>query len=253
MRERTRRAFYAHSGDSRDRQSWHRLSVHLEGMGERAAAFLVPVGGTEIGRVAGLLHDLGKYTQEFQKRLAGGPRVNHSTAGAKLAIDRYGDTLGKMLAFCVAGHHAGLANGVNGGATIALEDRLNEPVPELAPVWEQETALPASLPIPRVKPRDRETAGFCAALFIRMLFSALVDADYLDTEAYYARQDGAPKPRGRHTAHGELRERLNARLDNLAENAAASAVNDLRREVLAHVRGKAVESPGLLLFPPLAG
>ena len=245
---------YAHSDDSNDRQHWHRLSEHLEGTGARAAAFLDPVGGAELGRVAGLLHDLGKYTQEFQKRLAGGARVNHSTAGAKVAIDRYGGILGKMLGFCIAGHHAGLANGVNGGAITALVDRLNEPVPELDPIWEQEIALPADLPVPRARPRDREAAGFCAAFLIRMLFSALVDADYLDTEAYYAGLGRAPKLRGRHPALSELRERLDARLDDLAENAAASAVNDLRREVLAHVRRKAVESPGLFsLTVPTGG
>ncbi len=245
---------YAHSDDSSDREHWHRLSEHLEATGARAAAFLDPVGGAEFGRVAGLLHDLGKYTQEFQRRLAGGARVNHSTAGAKVAIDRYGGRVGKMLGFCIAGHHAGLANGVNGGAITALVDRLNEPVPELDPIWEQEIVLPADLPVPRVRPRDREAAGFCAAFFIRMLFSALVDADYLDTEAYYARQDGAPKLRGRHPALSELRERVDARLDDLAEDAAASAVNDLRREVLAHVRGKAGESRGLFsLTVPTGG
>ena len=110
---------YAHSDDSNDRQHWHRLSEHLEGTGARAAASLDPVVGAELGRVAGLLHDLGKYTHEFQKRLAGGARVNHSSAGAKVAIDRYGGKLGKMLGFCIAGHHAGLANGVNGGAITA--------------------------------------------------------------------------------------------------------------------------------------
>ena len=236
--------YYAHSGGSEDREHWHRLSEHLQHTGARAAGFLDAVGGADIGRVAGLLHDLGKYTREFQARLSGGhQRVNHSTAGAKVAVGRY-DKLGKMLAYCIAGHHAGLANGVNGEQTTALEARLAEKVPSLDPIWEQEIALPANLPSPRLKPRDQDTAGFCAAFFIRMLFSALVEADYLDTEAYFARLQGAPKPRGQHPTLAELQGRLNAYLDKLATVTEVSPVNDLRQEVLAHVRGKAVEPPG---------
>ena len=247
--------YYAHSGTSEDREHWHRLSEHLEATGTRAADFLDAVGGADIGRVAGLLHDLGKYTQEFQDRLSGGHhRVKHSTAGAKVAVDRYGKHLGKMLAFCIAGHHAGLANGVNGEQTTALEARLKEQVPTPDPIWEQEIALPANLPSPRLIPRDPETAGFCAAFFIRMLFSALVDADYLDTEDYFAGLEGGTKPRGQHPALDELRERLNAYLDQLAAGAEASPVNDLRQEVLAHVRGKAAQSPGLFaLTVPTGG
>ena len=236
--------YYAHSGGSEDREHWHRLSEHLHHTGARAAGFLDAVGGADIGRVAGLLHDLGKYTREFQARLSGGhQRVNHSTAGAKVAVGRY-DKLGKMLAYCIAGHHAGLANGVNGEQTTALEARLAEKVPSPDPIWEQEIALPANLPSPRLKPRDQDTAGFCAAFFIRMLFSALVEADYLDTEAYFARLQGAPKPRGQHPTLAELQGRLNAYLDKLATVTEVSPVNDLRQEVLAHVRGKAVEPPG---------
>ena len=250
-----RSQYYAHSGASEDREHWHRLSEHLEGTGARAAGFLDTVGGAEFARVAGLLHDLGKYTQEFQDRLSGGrKRVNHSTAGARIAVERYGKHLGKMLAFCIAGHHSGLANGVNGKQTTALEARLKEQVPAPDPIWEQEIALPANLPSPRLIPRDPETAGFCAAFFIRMLFSALVDADYLDTEDYFAGLEGGTKPRGQHPALGELRERLNAYLDQLAAGAEASPVNDLRHEVLAHVRGKAAESPGLFtLTVPTGG
>ena len=136
----------------------------------------------------------------------------------------------------------------------ALDVRLKERVPELDPVWEQEIALPSSLPGPRLNPRDRDTAGFCAAFLIRMLFSALVDADYLDTEDYFARLQGAPKRRGQHPTLAELRRRLDAYLDKLAAGVEPSPVNDMRKEVLAHVRGKASEPPGLFtLTVPTGG
>lgn len=244
----TRSTYYAHSA-SGDRQRWQRLSVHLENTAERAAAFLDSVGLAELGRVVGLLHDLGKYSAKFQARLQGSPRrFDHAAPGARLAVHRYGDSLGKMLAFCVAGHHTGLANGVNGEGTTALADRLRGAVSMPDPIWEREIVLPAKLATPLIKLRDKDTAGFCAAFVIRMVFSALVDADYLDTEAYYAGLDGTLTPRGKHPDLAELSRRLDAHLQDLQANAERSDVNDLRAEVLAHVRQGAAEPQGVFAF-----
>ncbi len=250
----TRPTYYAHSAAG-DRQRWQRLSAHLEGTAERAAAFLEPVGLADLGRAAGLLHDLGKYTDQFQARLGGsGRRVDHSSPGAKVAIDRYGETFGKMLAFCVAGHHAGLANGVNGEGTTALEERLRGAVASPDPIWEQEIALPAAPATPRIEPRDKDAAGFCAAFLIRLLFSALVDADYLDTEAYYTGLEGTPAPRGKYPDLAELSRRLDAHLDDLQANAEPGAVNDLRAEVLGRARQGAAEPRGVFaLTVPTGG
>ena len=246
--------YYAHSS-SEERLQWQRLSVHLEATATRAVAFLDSVGLADFGRVAGLLHDLGKYDPDFQARLRGeSRRVDHSAPGAAVAIERYGSQFGKMLAFCIAGHHAGLANGVNGRQISALVDRLRGAVSSPDPIWEREIALPRSLATPRLGLRSRDMAGFCAAFLVRMVFSALVDADYLDSEEYYAGLEGTPKVRGQHPRLKTLSQRLDAHLDVLLTTAPRSAVNDLRREVLTHVRAKAVESPGVFtLTVPTGG
>lgn len=243
---------YAHSS-SGDESEWHSLRQHLIDTGERAAGFLEPVGCEGMARIAGLLHDLGKYSQEFQSRLRGGPHCDHSTAGAKVAIERYGSgdarkaSPGKMLAFAIAGHHAGLADGVNGTEPRALADRLETVVPEPAPIWQQDLSLPDTVSLP-LKPRDRDMAGFCAAFATRMIFSALVDADFLDTEAWYAARDGRPVARGHHPALSELLDRLDAHLNILMSNAGDSEVNRVRREVLERARTKAAEVPGMFTF-----
>ena len=250
----TRPTWYAHSA-SVDGQPWQRLSEHLEGTAERAAAFLAAAGLAEWSRAAGLLHDVGKYADQFQARLEGRRRpFDHAAPGARLAVDRYGKLPGKMLAFCVAGHHAGLANGVNGERITALEERLRGTVSTPDPIWEQEIALPATLVSPRIKLRNTDTAGFCAAFLTRMVFSALVDADYLDTEAYYAGLDGTPPARGKHPDLADLSRRLDGHLDDLQAQAEPSAVNDLRREVLAHARRRAAEPQGVFaLTVPTGG
>ena len=97
-------------------------------------------------------------------------------------------------------------------------------------------------------------AGSCATFLVRMVFSALVDADYLDTEEYYARLEGPAKVRGHHPRLKSLSQRLDAHLDVLRAKARPSAVNDLRREVLTHVRAKVVEVPGVFtLTVPTGG
>ena len=200
--------YFAHSGETSDRRDWHPLAAHLKATGDRAAEFLAATGAGAFGRAAGMLHDLGKYTPEFQRHLAGTPiAAPHSTAGAQVAMTRYPSAIGKMLAFCIAGHHAGLANAAKGERSLSLTERLAERVPSLDACWEDEIALDAIDP-PQIAPRSPEHIGFCAAMFVRMVFSALVDADYLDTEAYYADVQGAPVRRGGHPSLTELARRL---------------------------------------------
>jgi CRISPR-associated endonuclease/helicase Cas3 len=60
--------FFAHSTDNSDQSDWQTLASHLSAVGMLAAERAERFGGEEFGRAAGLLHDLGKYTEEFQKR-----------------------------------------------------------------------------------------------------------------------------------------------------------------------------------------
>ena len=102
---------YAHSAENRPESDWQTLKNHAENVAALAAQFAEPFGAADIARYTGLLHDLGKYSAPFQLRLAGSPqRVDHATAGARIAIERWGKSIGKMMAYCIAGHHAGLAN-----------------------------------------------------------------------------------------------------------------------------------------------
>ena len=102
--------YYAHSVENQPESQWQTLSSHLSQVSKMASEFAAYFGAQESACYAGLLHDLGKYTEAFDKRLHGGPSVDHATAGAKIAAERWG-AAGKLLAFCIAGHHAGLANG----------------------------------------------------------------------------------------------------------------------------------------------
>ena len=245
--------YFAHTSNAQSRSDWHTLADHLTGTGAIAAKFLESMGCSDFGRAAGLLHDIGKYTEEFQLHLDGDPRsVDHSTAGAKVAIEKYGSLKGKMLAFCIAGHHAGLADG-SGEQGSSLKQRLMKEIPQLDPVWRHEIIL-NDLSSPRIVPRSPDTAGFSAAFFIRMLFSALVDADHLDTESYYDGLRGEAAPRGAYPLLSELRERLDQYLQSLMRDARATFVNNLRAEVLNHVRCHAADQSGLFtLTVPTGG
>ncbi len=94
--------FLAHI--SEDRERMQTVKEHLQGTAALAEAFAQPFGGGEQAKLAGKLHDIGKYSREFQHRLEGGPKVNHSTAGGKEAFQ-----LRQIeVAFAVMGHHGGL-------------------------------------------------------------------------------------------------------------------------------------------------
>lgn len=236
--------FYAHSTTRADRVDWQGLADHLRAVGDLAAQFARPFGGVEMARAAGLLHDLGKYTREFQRRISGeNIPAEHSTHGAQVAVARYGRQLGMMLAYVVAGHHAGLANGAIPGERTALSGRLTSgDLPELLDDWQQEVALPAQLVPPMLVPHvDPQRAFFQLGFCTRMLFSCLVDADFLDTEAFYDRAEGRTSKRRPGAELTALRSALD---EYLGRFRADSEVNRLRAQILAHVRGQAELATG---------
>ena len=259
--------YYAHSGARSDHADWQSLQNHEYKVGEMAAAFAAAFGAEEIARYTGQLHDLGKYSPEFNARLHGGSSVDHATAGAKIAFERWGKiAIGKLMAFCIAGHHVGLANGAGEGDNRStLKQRLalqfGTDIPALDGVWQQEIKLPETLPVPPLK-ADAHYPYFSYAFFTRMLYSCLVDADYLDTEAFYAAIEGTTIERGGYPALSDLQTQLRRYLAGLCENAAQqsgadsahAALNRLRREILDHATAQAAEAPGLFrLTVPTGG
>ncbi|MEX0731907.1 MAG: CRISPR-associated endonuclease Cas3'' [Aquisalimonadaceae bacterium] len=239
------KTFYAHSLSETEESQWHTLADHLHSAGKLARAFGKHFSADELAYVAGLLHDLGKYTDSFQKRLRGGVlRVDHSTWGARIACEHYGP-IGKLLAYSIAGHHAGLANGRDAGERTALRDRLESELPALIPIWRDEISLPSrsSLSVPTGFRPSKERGQFQLAFLARMIFSCLVDADFLDTEAFFGKAQGRRIARGgAQPSLSDLRERLDGFLADFKAN---SAVNRLRAEILSEVRRRGSLAPGL--------
>lgn len=246
--------FFAHSGKAKDGSDWQPLSTHLRNVGHLASERAEVFGSGTFAGAAGLLHDLGKYTIDFQRRIAGDAiRVDHATHGARIAVDRYG-LLGYLLAYGIAGHHAGLANGAQGIERTALRDRLRGVgLPTLVDCWQEEIELPEKkeLTLP-LRPHSRERGNFQLAFLARMLFSCLVDADFLDTEAFYDGLEAKDSPRNTPVPMlGALRDRLDQHLTRFSS---ASDVNRVRADVLRHVRGRAQHEPGLFsLTVPTGG
>lgn len=251
-------AFFAHSTQRDDRSDWQGLAEHLRNVaalaGEKAAAF----DASGLAELTGLLHDLGKYSDDFQRRIAGDAiRVDHATRGAMVAVERFGP-IGMLLAYGIAGHHAGLPNGSEGGERTALCDRLKGfGLPPLKDDWRRDIVLPERITAPKlVQQKDR--CMFQTTFLARMLFSCLVDADYLDTEAFYDRValPGQANERGATRALEvpslqSLRDRLDAYLSGFA---ADSHVNRVRADILAHTRQAARHAPGLFsLTVPTGG
>jgi CRISPR-associated endonuclease/helicase Cas3 len=228
--------YFAHSGRQSDKRDWQGLAEHLENVAVLASANAARFGASEWGYAAGLLHDLGKYSDGFQLRLDGGVRIDHATAGAKEACARY-KNLGTPLQYVVAGHHAGLADaaGECRAKRSTLADRLKA---DIAPygAFTTEIRLPEKLPPPPLLCR-RDRVGFQLALFTRMLFGALVDADYRDTEAHYDRIEGRESASHDWPVMAELSRRLNVHLARFGD--ARSEVDRLRAEVLAACRNAA--------------
>lgn len=101
--------YYAHvrTSEPDGEPVYQTVTAHLMGTAALCRAFAADFGAANEGEMAGLAHDIGKYTPGFQHRLLdNGPIVDHATAGA-IACARQNHGL---IAACVAGHHGGLQN-----------------------------------------------------------------------------------------------------------------------------------------------
>ena len=266
--------YYAHSAQDElsnllPYEHWQTLQSHSVNVGEMASEFAQVFGAQEIACQTGQLHDLGKYSEAFNHRLHGGPSVDHATAGAKIAVERWGNVLGKLMAFCIAGHHAGLANGSGEGDNRrTLKQRLalqfGEDIPALDNLWQQEIKLPQNLSAPPLK-ADAHHPFFSYAFFTRMLYSCLVDADYLDTEAFYLNLENNAVERGGYPDLNALQRNFNQfinyfrrRIAQAPEQTEAekrnAALNRLRSEILDHAVEQAAQPQGLFtLTVPTGG
>jgi CRISPR-associated endonuclease/helicase Cas3 len=248
--------------------SWrdpHDLAEHLREVARLAAGFAAPFGGSDWAHLAGLWHDLGKYRPRFQRyiRLASGfeadahirgeaGKAPHSTAGALFARDRFKEA-GRVLAYLIAGHHAGLYDWNSENSS--LEYRLQQQ-DSRAELDEALTAEPPAdvLDSATFKPDLRRVPGGSAgfALWLRLLFSCLVDADFLDTEAYM--QPAQAGQRGLWPDLTILLRQFDRHMAQLESRAEQNPVNLLRARILAQCRAKAAEAPGLFsLTVPTGG
>ena len=239
--------YLAHINDKGEEQP---LKRHLEGTALLCGQFADNFGAYEWGFCCGLLHDIGKYSLKFQKRLQGSEdSVDHSTAGAKVCWDRKG--MYQFLSYCIAGHHAGLPD--TGGASDmgtrgTMMGRMKKKL-ENYQAYDKEIEIPL-LKIPPFQPVKDENPGFFFSMLIRMLYSCLVDADYLDTEFFM----NGREIRDRGESIPVLYQKFTESISGWLNNCDLETINGRRTEILNHCIKMGEASKGLFtLTVPTGG
>ncbi len=212
------------------------LNDHLTGTAKIASNFTSTFNNSEWGKLLGLWHDLGKYSEEFQDyiKVNSGyeeddqrrPKTDHTSAAAILAKETYSG-LWPPIAYCIAGHHAGLHNwlpelGVSGDLSDRLmkQEFLNKVRNKIPDKFLERIDL--------IPPKMDDSKQM--HLWIRMLFSCLVDADYLDTERFMNPESF--ERRGKYDSLIELKSRFDIYMGDIVKNAPLTTVNSIRRRIL---------------------
>ena len=183
------------------------MKDHLCGTAELAGRFAGRFGKSDWGYACGMLHDIGKYSLAFQDKIKNNSnrRVDHSTAGAKACFEKGG--MYSFMSYCIAGHHSG------------LPDYGSSSDPGNAPTLQGR------------KKKNSPDPDFSLSVFIRMLYSCLVDADFLDTE-YFMKEGRTQRETGEEPA--VLLEKLKKHVAGWLLNEDTETVNGRRTEILRH-------------------
>lgn len=256
--------YYAHSIDGKPRKEWQKLEDHLKNVAEMASNFSQKFASGDWVWNAGYFHDLGKAADEFQAYLlrenglddseydgTGSGKINHSSAGAAFAMELFGPLSGLIYAYLVAGHHAGLPDYYSSDTgRAALEFRLDEGEKNLSRIRliadEFEINLRPDIQLPSYIKQDH------CHLWIRMIFSCLVDADFLDTEKVMTQDN--PKTRGEYPTVLELKKLFDAHMANMTQKNPENFINIIRNNILSACRSAANNDSGLFsLSVPTGG
>ncbi len=228
-----KRLYFAHSANPAG--NWHRLRDHLSSVATIARTLAGCAPWAAEAHLAGMLHDIGKYGDLFQGRLRGEQSgIDHWSLGAWVALRQH-----KAIAAALAceGHHIGLQRGDRPSLHRLLPDNLTNNHPLRLTLSEADSGtllaratadgLAFSTPVHLAVPSW--SAAVADMLDLRMLFSCLVDADFLDTEAHFNGD-----------AHGKRPRQPGPTLD---PDAALAALN---RFLESRIRGAAQADPRVL-------
>ena len=208
------------------------IKEHLYGTAQLAGKFAEHFGKRDWGYCCGMLHDIGKYSLAFQEKIrsSSAKRVDHSTAGARVCLEKGG--LYSFMSYCIAGHHCGLPNYGNssdGTEAPTLEGRKKKKIEDYS-FYKKEIEIPEIKTLPMDHKAD-PNPDFSLSMFIRMLYSCLVDADFLDTENFM-KNGQAQREAGENVEI--LLKKLNNYVADWIRNKDTETVNGRRTEILRH-------------------
>lgn len=245
--------YIAHVSDDGKREQ--SVKNHLEETALLAEKFADEFGYGDWGYFCGMVHDIGKYSAKFQRRIRGsGETADHATAGAQLCL-KLGKERGGFYvapAYCIAGHHAGLPDTgtcADTGDRGTFRERMKKPIEDYG-AYEEEISIPTLSP-PVFARSEKKDYTFTMSFLIRMLYSCLVDADYLNTE-YFMKDGGTGRVTGESIL--VLLERLNRHIAQWLVNEEKDTINGRRTEILKSCIEKGRKEKGLFrLTVPTGG
>ncbi len=239
----------------REFQSLHN---HLIETAKLSATFCESFGLEKLARIIGLVHDMGKASKAFQKRIKNitftdyiktGNKVDHATAGAQFLYEKY-DKFGLLLSYIVAGHHGGLPDGT-GESNSTLSARLKKKIDDYSIItdWIEEI-LPKNIEAADFLPKGAKKIKIY--FVIKILYSILTDADFLDTESFMSPENF--NKRIVKNSLFEIEKHFVKYMNNMIDKSEKTPVNTERKNILQQCLNAAEKMPGIFsLTVPTGG